>query len=420
MGYIFSNENFYRGPIAKIIPKLKLKATYGLVGNDAIGNNEDRFFYLSEVNMNNTDYSYRFGTDYNVSKNGISVSRYANPYITWEVSKKLNVGTEFNLLNAFDVQIDYFQDKRSNILQTRAAIPETMGVQAAVRANVGEAESSGFDMSVDYNYSFNKNFWMQGRFNFTYATSKITKYEEVDYSNTPWRSKVGHSINQQWGYVAERLFVDEQDIANSPKQFGDYLAGDIKYKDINNDGVITEADQVPIGFPTDPEIVYGFGLSAGYKGFDISCFFQGLARESFWLNVGSKTGTTHPFIDNDLSGHGQNQLLKIYADDHWSETNRNIYALWPRLSETLVSNNNRTSTWFMQDGSFLRLKSVEVGYSFPHKWIKKAFLSKLRIYYSGTNLLTFSKFDLWDPEMAGNGLGYPIQRVHNIGIQVGF
>ena len=409
LGYIVSNENFYRGPIAKIIPKLKLKATYGLVGNDAIGNNEDRFFYLSEVNMNNTDYSYRFGTDYNVSKNGISVSRYANPYITWEVSKKLNVGTEFNLLNAFDVQIDYFQDKRSNILQTRAAIPETMGVQAAVRANVG-----------DYNYSFNKNFWMQGRFNFTYATSKITKYEEVDYSNTPWRSKVGHSINQQWGYVAERLFVDEQDIANSPKQFGDYLAGDIKYKDINNDGVITEADQVPIGFPTDPEIVYGFGLSAGYKGFDISCFFQGLARESFWLNVGSKTGTTHPFIDNDLSGHGQNQLLKIYADDHWSETNRNIYALWPRLSETLVSNNNRTSTWFMQDGSFLRLKSVEVGYSFPHKWIKKAFLSKLRIYYSGTNLLTFSKFDLWDPEMAGNGLGYPIQRVHNIGIQVGF
>lgn len=420
LGYIVSNENFYKGPITKIMPKLKLKATYGLVGNDAIGNNEDRFFYLSEVNMNNADYSYRFGTDYNVSKNGISVSRYANPYITWEVSKKLNVGTEFNLLNAFDVQIDYFQDKRSNILQTRAAIPETMGVQAAVRANVGEAESSGFDMSVDYNYSFNKNFWMQGRFNFTYATSKISKYEEVDYSSTPWRSKVGHSINQQWGYVAERLFVDEQDIANSPKQFGDYLAGDIKYKDINNDGVITEADQVPIGFPTDPEIVYGFGLSAGYKGFDISCFFQGLARESFWLNVGSKTGTTHPFIDNDLNGHGQNQLLKIYADDHWSETNRNIYALWPRLSETIVSNNNRTSTWFMQDGSFLRLKSVEVGYSFPHKWIKKAFLSKLRIYYSGTNLLTFSKFDLWDPEMAGNGLGYPIQRVHNIGIQVGF
>ena len=153
--------------------------------------------------------------------------------------------------------------------------------------------------------------------------------------------------------MAERLFVDEQDIANSPKQFGDYLAGDIKYKDINNDGVITEADQVPIGFPTDPEIVYGFGLSAGYKGFDISCFFQGLARESFWLNVGSKTGTPQPFIDNDLSGHGQNQLLKIYADDHWSETNRNIYALWPRLSETLVSNNNRTKTWIKKDSSFL-------------------------------------------------------------------
>ena len=420
LGYIISNENFYQGFIKKIVPKFKLKGTYGLVGNDAIGNETDRFFYLSEVNMNDANYSYRFGTNYDVTKNGISVSRYANPYITWEVSRKLNVGAEFNILNAFDVQMDYFHDRRSNILQTRAAIPETMGVQAPVRANVGEAESSGFDMSVDYNYSFNKNFWMQGRFNFTYATSKITKYEEVDYSTTPWRSKVGLSINQQWGYVAERLFVDEHDIANSPKQFGDYMAGDIKYKDINNDGVITEADQVPIGFPTNPEIVYGFGLSAGYKGFDVSCFFQGLARESFWLNVGNKTGTTHPFIDSDLAGYGQNQLLKIYADDHWSETNRDIYALWPRLSETIISNNNRTSTWFMQDGSFLRLKSVEVGYSFPKKWIKKALLSKLRLYYSGTNLLTFSKFDLWDPEMAGNGLGYPIQRVHNVGIQIGF
>lgn len=199
------------------------------------------------------------------------------------------------------------------------------------------------------------------------------------------------------------------------------MAGDIKYKDINNDGIISDADQVPIGFPTDPEIVYGFGLSAGYKGLDVSCFFQGLARESFWLNVGNKKGTTHPFIDDtDLSGLGQNQLLQAYADNHWSENNRNLYALWPRLSNTVISNNNRTSTWFMQDGSFLRLKSVEVGYSFPQKLIKKMFMSKLRIYYSGSNLLSFSKFDLWDPEMAGNGLGYPIQRVHNIGIQVGF
>ncbi len=421
LGYIMSNEKFYKGWITKVIPNLKWKATYGLVGNDAIGSDEDRFFYLSEVNMDNKDYGYTFGSEYNTSKNGISIKRYANPYITWEIAKKLNVGAEFNLLNAVDVQIDYFREKRSNILQDRAGIPSTMGLQAGVRANVGEAESSGLDMSADYNYSFNKDLWMQGRFNFTYATSNVTKYEENDYSKTPWRSRVGHPISQQWGYVAERLFVDEQDIANSPTQFGDYMAGDIKYKDINNDGIISEADQVPIGFPTSPEIVYGFGLSAGYKGLDVSCFFQGLARESFWLNVGNKKGTTHPFIDDtDLDGLGQNQLLQAYADNHWSENNRNLYALWPRLSNTVISNNNRTSTWFMQDGSFLRLKSVEVGYSFPQKLIKKMFMSRLRIYYSGTNLLSFSKFDLWDPEMAGNGLGYPIQRVHNIGIQVAF
>lgn len=421
LGYVMSNEKFYNGWIKKLLPNLKWKATYGLVGNDAIGSNDDRFFYLSEVGMNESGYGYTFGTEFNTSKNGIAIKRYANPYITWEIAKKLNVGAEFNLLNAVDIQMDYFHEKRTNILQTRSGVPSTMGLQADVRANVGEAESSGFDMSADYNYSFNKDFWMQGRFNFTYATSKVIKYEENDYSKTPWRSRVGHSISQRWGYVAERLFVDEQDIANSPAQFGDYMAGDIKYKDINNDGIISDADQVPIGFPTDPEIVYGFGLSAGYKGLDVSCFFQGLARESFWLNVGNKKGTTHPFIDDtDLSGLGQNQLLQAYADNHWSENNRNLYALWPRLSNTVISNNNRTSTWFMQDGSFLRLKSVEVGYSFPQKLIKKMFMSKLRIYYSGSNLLSFSKFDLWDPEMAGNGLGYPIQRVHNIGIQVGF
>lgn len=421
LGYLMSNEKFYKGWISRVIPTLKWKATYGLVGNDAIGSNEDRFFYLSEVDMSNSNYAHTFGTEYNNSKNGISIERYANPYITWEIAKKLNVGAEFNLLNAVDVQIDYFREKRSNILQDRAGIPSSMGLQATVRANVGEAESSGLDMSADYNYSFNKDFWMQGRFNFTYATSKVTKYEENDYSQTPWRSRVGRSISQQWGYVAERLFVDEQDIANSPKQFGEYMAGDIKYKDINKDGIISEADQVPIGFPTSPEIVYGFGLSAGYKGLDVSCFFQGLARESFWLNVGNGNGTTHPFVDNTkMDGLGQNQLLKAYADDHWSENNRNLYALWPRLSSTVISNNNRTSTYFMQDGSFLRLKSVEVGYTFPKKLLKKLFMSNLRIYYSGTNLLSFSKFDLWDPEMAGNGLGYPIQRVHNIGIQVGF
>ena len=257
---------------------------------------------------------------------------------------------------------------------------------------------------------------MSGRLNFTYAHSKYKVYEEPDYTNTPWRSKIGYSTGQQWGYVAERLFIDDADIANSPKQFGDYKPGDIKYKDINGDGQITDADQVPIGFPSNPEINYGFGLSMGYKGFDFSFFFQGLARESFWIDYYKTT----PFINQNTTAFkdyiGVNQLLDVISNDHWSVDNRNPYAFWPRLSTQKIDNNSKRNTWFMRDGSFLRLKSVEFGYTLPKKWLKKIGMNSIRIYYSGSNLLCFSKFDLWDPEMAGDGLKYPVQRVHNIGI----
>ena len=220
--------------------------------------------------------------------------------------------------------------------------------------------------------------------------------------------------------MAERLFIDQADIDNSPTQtFGDYKPGDIKYKDINGDGQITSADQVPIGYPKSPEINYGFGLSMGYKGFDFSFFFQGLGRESFWIDYNK----TAPFInqDDDWDDYiGVNQLLQVIADNHWSVSNRDPYAFWPRLSTEKVNNNSQRSTWFMRDGSFLRLKSLEIGYTLPKKWLKKLGMDTVRIYYSGTNLLCFSKFDLWDPEMAEDGLGYPIQRVNNIGINFSF
>jgi TonB-linked SusC/RagA family outer membrane protein len=413
MGWFISNEAFWSEGLKKNINKLKLKATYGLVGNDAIGDANDRFFYLSNVNMDNSTLNSSFGTYGNSggrTLNGISISRYANDDITWETAAKLNLGIEMGLWNALDIQADLFSENRYNILMDRSSIPTTMGLQSTVRANVGKAHSKGIDVSLNYNHSFSKDLWLTGLANFTYATSKFTVYEEPDYSSTPWRSHIGYSLNQTWGYVAERLFVDEQEIRNSPVQFGDYRAGDIKYKDINGDGKISELDMVPLGYPTSPEIVYGFGLSGGWKGFDLSCFFQGLARESFWIDATN----TSPFIG------GQNALLKAYADDHWSEDNRNLYALWPRLSQTLISNNLQTSSWFMRDGSFIRLKSVEFGYTLPAKIISRAKMTSLRFYFDGINLLTFSKFDLWDAEMGGNGLGYPIQKVYNFGILLTF
>ncbi len=255
--------------------------------------------------------------------------------------------------------------------------------------------------------------------NFTYAHGIITKAEEPDYSETPWLSQVDKPMNQTWGYVAERFFVDQSEVDNSPEQtFGEYTGGDIKYKDINGDDRISGLDRVPIGFPTAPEIVYGFGISTGYKGFDFSIFLQGLGNESFWVSP----YYTAPFVDIDGSNNisSNNQLLKVYADSYWSEEHRDVYALWPRLSETVMSNNNQTSTHFMQNGAFMRLKTLEIGYSLPLHIIAKAKLTQCRFYFNGVNLYTFSNFKLWDPEMGGNGLGYPIQMVLNGGIQLSF
>lgn len=421
LGWMVSNEKFWKDkPITKVISSLKLKGSYGLVGNDNIS--DERFFYLSEVSMDG-DNGMGFGTNFNAkNSNGkISIKRYANPKIGWEISHKLNVGFEMKLFKDLEIQAEYFKERRTNILQTRADIPTLMGFQVPPQANIGEAKGHGVDISLDYSHFFNKNLWATIRGNFTYASSKFSKYEEPDYSATPWRSKIGTKLSQEFGLIAERLFVDEEDVANSPKQqFGEYMAGDIKYKDINHDGIIDEQDRVPIGYPTTPEIIYGFGFSIGYKDFDFNCFFQGSSRSSFFISPADIS----PFIqpndpNNELGGkQATNALLQIVADDHWSEANQNMYAFWPRLSDTAISNNNQKSTWWLRDGTFLRMKSAEIGYTLPKRISSKAKLENLRIYVSGTNLFNISKFKTWDTEMGGNGLGYPVQRVFNIGVQL--
>jgi TonB-linked SusC/RagA family outer membrane protein len=419
LGYVISNESFWE-PFSKKINKLKLKATYGLVGNDDIGDEGNRFFYMSNVNDDDGDKSQQFGKNYEYGGNGISVQRYANNSITWETAKKTNLGFELGLLNQFELQADFFHEYRDNIMNDRS-LPTTMGLMAKARSNLGEASSRGVDISLDYSYITNKNFWLSSRANFTYATSRYEKWEEPDYATfgMPYRSRVGKNLSQEWGYIAERLFIDEEDVVNSPtQQDGIYGAGDIKYKDINRDGIINDGDLVFLGFPTTPEITYGFGASAGYRGFDLSVFFQGNARSSFFLDPKKIA----PFIDTNEKDNitSRNALLAVIADNHWSEGNRNLYAFWPRLSDKPIENNFKKSTWWMHDGSFFRVKTLELGYSLPEKWMKKAGMSSCRIYVTGNNLLCISKFKLWDPEMGDNGLGYPIQRVFNAGVNINF
>ena len=417
-GWYMSNEDFMSST-SDVITKLKLKSTYGLVGNDQIGSAEDRFFYISQVNLNDGSMGAPFGNEFSNYINGVSIDRYANDQITWEKAKMLNIGFELGLFGKVDIQADYFTEYRSNILMDRAQVPASMGLQSPIRANVGEASSKGFEMSLDYKDNITNDFFVAVRANFSFATSKYEVFEELDYvsAGLPWRSRIGLNLSQPFGYIAERLFIDEADIANSPIQtFGDYMAGDIKYKDINNDGIIDINDEVPIGYPTTPEIIYGFGTSASYRNFDFSFFFQGSARSSFFVDAYN----TSPFIDTSGSAIGNNALLSAWANDHWSENDRNLYASWPRLSDQLIDNNNRNSTWWLRDGAFLRLKSIEFGYSFTDKLTEKLGFSAGRVYVSGTNLLTFSKFKLWDIEMGGNGLGYPIQKGANLGLNINF
>ncbi len=442
--WLISNEEFLKHNTS-VISRLKLRATYGTVGNDQIGNTrQDRFFYLSEVNLNSGANNAVFGTELNTNIPGVSISRYGNPLVTWEKSVSSNLGLELNLLNdAIQLRADYFRETRSNILQNRADIPSTLGLQAPLQTNVGEVLVKGFDASLDIDHYFNNDFWVILRGTFIYSNNQYLAFEEPNYTaiNAPWRSMIGNNVSVSQGYIAERLFVDDEEAINSPLQFGvpgvDYGGGDIKYLDLNGDGVITELDRAPIGNPTVPKITYGYGFSSGYKRFDINVFFQGLAGVSFFINPvrtgpfinsvqGAGADGDIPLVRDELGnnfGNGllsENGLLQAYADSHWSEENRDIYAIWPRLSTEIIRNNVQTSTWWLRNGSFLRLKQVELGYSLLQKNQKLWGMNTLRIYATGTNLMTWSKFKTWDPELGGLGLNYPLQRVINLGIHVGF
>ncbi len=423
VAYRISNEKFF-DPLLTVIDDLKFRATYGIVGNDQIGDERDRFFYLSNISLDNLAYGATFGRNDGAatySRPGVSIFRYANPNITWEKSRQLNIGMDIRMFKSLELIVDVFRQQRDGILLFKSNLESALGLMAIPQANYGKAESRGVDLSVKYDRVVNKNLYANIRGTFTFATSKRHIVDELNYENSLRHlSSVGYPLRQEWGYIAERLFIDQKEVSNSPQQFGDQgngsklgdiMAGDIKYRDINGDGIINGDDRVPIGYPTQPEIIYGFGASLRYKNLDFSFYFQGSARSSFFIDPNA----VQPF--NQVGGL-QNGLLKAIADDHWTEENRNLYALWPRLSSAPVNSNLQRSTWWMRNGAFLRLKNVDLGYNFPN--LRKYGLQSGRVYLSGTNLLMLSSFKLWDVEMGGNGLGYPIQSVFNLGLELSF
>ena len=405
VGWVVSNEPFWKG-IKEQVSLFKLRASYGLVGNDVISKDyADRFPYLTTVDMGQ-GYDVYIGNNFE-RKYGPILSVYGNPNATWEESRKLDIGVEIGLFDSLNIIFDWFKEKRSGIFMQRTSLPSTFGMSGITPwANIGKVDNHGVDISVDYNKAFSKDLILSLRGTFTYAHNEIVEMDEPKYK-WAYQYKAGHPINSIQCLIADGLFRDEEDIASSPSQ--DIYAttypirpGDVKYRDLNGDEIIDDNDMCWTGNPTVPEIIYGFGFSLKYKGFDCSAFFQGQGKVSIIMY------NYHPFATAATPGSG---LMQWIADEHWSEDDPNPKALYPRLSPLWNNNNTKASTLYVRNGKMLRLKTAEIGYTYK----------KMRVYVSGTNLLTFAPFKYWDPEKgSGNGLGYPLQRTYNLGFQFNF
>ncbi|WKK58557.1 TonB-dependent receptor [Sphingobacterium sp. BN32] len=401
VGYMISNENFWE-PIKNTISSLKIRGSWGLVGNASVYNSAGqlvRFPYLEEVNL--AARSYTFGDDWQNSLSGADISKLGYLPATWEKGSKYNVGADISLFgNAINITGDYFVENRSDIFMQRRIIPAEVGVVGLeAYANIGKVKSSGIDANLSFQKTFANDFYLNVRGTFTYAKNKITERDEPS-QQFAYQSQIGHPIHTSFGYIAEGYYKDAADIANSPVNSlsKDLMPGDIKYKDMNGDNVIDAFDKTYIGKPTVPEIVYGFGASSSYKKFDASFFFQGAARTSLFISG------IHPF-NNEAS-----TIMDYLVGNYWTEDNPN--AMYPRLITGINQHSNfENSTHWMRDGSFVRLKNAEIGYT--HKFA--------RFFLSGQNLLTFSKFKFWDVELGGgNGLKYPNNRVFSIEGQLNF
>lgn len=403
VGYLISNEKFFE-PLTKIFTSLKIRGSYGIVGNSNIydsDGNKYRFPYLTKVNLGGA--GYKFGNNWQTSANGAIITTYGAENVTWEIGAKYNIGVDLLLFNKLSISADYFRENRKNIFLQRQTIGAETGITGKLRpyANLGRVRNEGFDMSAVYNHQVNKDFLISARGTFTYAKNQ---YVEIDEPEFPFEymSQVGRPLNAYKGLIAEGLFTSEEEIKNSPEQVLSSTAvkvGDIKYKDLNGDKKIDENDMTYIGQPEIPQISYGFGASINYKGIDASFFFQGVAKRSIMLSGIS------PF-----SGDSQG-VVQWVADNYWNEENPNPNAEYPRLTNGINQNTTVNSTYWLRDGSYIRLKNVELGYTYKFA----------RIYLSGQNLLTFSKFKIWDPELyTTNGLKYPTQRTVTIGMQLTF
>lgn len=429
VGWVVSNEKFWQ-PLSKAVSFLKIRYTDGKVGNSEVS--DRRFMYLDQMKENG-DYGYKFGP------NGTKWAGYETVNMAvdliWEEYRKQDLGIDLKLFNDdLSIVFDLFKERRENILLKREhSMPSFLGYNtSAPYGNIGIIENKGFDGTIEYNKRINKDWVIALRGNVTFNKDKWIQ-GELPEQKYEWMNQYGRNINGAKGYVAEGLFTQAEidDMARweslsaankaiTPKpfasQFGTVKAGDIKYKDLNNDGQIDAYDQTYISRGDVPTTVYGFGFTVGWKDLSVGMMFQGVAGAERVLNGSSI---------NPFNGGGGSGNLYSNIDDRWTEENPDQNAFYPRLSygsETTSSINNfQKSTWWVRNMNFLRLKTLQLSYNLPKPWVNKVHLKNAAVYVMGTNLFTLSRFKLWDPELnTDNGASYPNTTSYSVGINFTF
>jgi len=406
LGWAISNEKFWE-PISETVSFLKFRYTDGWVGSDAATGRRFMYQGIMENQPGAHFGAYNYAGGWGISKYGVDV--------TWSKSRKQNLGIDVKFLNnSLSFVVDLFKERRDNIFLQRSTIPNYAGFVEAPYANLGIVENKGIEIQVEYNKRFGSKTMLSLRGNFTTNEDKIIENDKpaVQY---PWLETRGTPVLARWGFIADGLFTSQEEIENHATQFGTVRIGDIKYRDLNGDGVIDDNDLTVIGRGDVPKIYYGFGGDLQVGNFSFGAIFQGTAKADRHLSGSS----IHPF-SSDL---GEDNLFSNITD-RWSPdnpTNQDVF--YPRLynGKAQNANNYKTSTWWQKDMSFIRLKQVNITYFLPKKWMENIFIKDASIYMMGTNLFTWSKFKLWDPEAnTNNGTAYPNVSSYSIGAKFSF
>ena len=414
LGYLISEEPWW-GSMKNVVDMLKVRGSWGLVGNDQIGGNR-RFIYLGTIAGSGSAY---FGTGVQENK-GIKEGDISNPNVSWEVAEKADIGVDLSLFGKLKVQADVFKEHRSGIFLSRKSLPYFSGISVTPYVNMGEMDNSGFDLAADYHHKIGE-VMVTAKGTYTFARNVLVNCDEAAYEY-PYLNSTGQAYWQPFGYVSDGLFQNQAEIdAHADQSLFNPQPGDIRYVDLNGDGVINTNDRKAIGYRDIPEIYYGFGASVEWRGIDFAVFFKGVDHVSLNMMSQAKllvTGIT----STDGRPETSNMISDLY-NNYWTPERPD--AKYPRLTYLNESTNNtQVSDFWTRDASYITLQNVELGWTLPTKWTSRMRMSAFRVYLQGQNLLRFSKFDLWDPNLTGSGgatvYSYPTTRVISFGVSASF